>query len=120
MDGKQQGMTLLEVLLAMTVLTFGLSSIAALQVRSLQVVEQGRRDTQAVYLAQALLERVRDVPLNHEQVTSWQAVARELLGASVQATARQAGGGIEVDIRWRDKREADGVRVVSLQGRVVP
>ena len=119
MDGKQHGMTLLEVLLAMTVLTLGLFGIAALQVRALQMVEDGRRDTQALYLAQAMLERARGTSPEQEQA-SWQATVREFMGTSVQATARRGADGVEVEIRWPDRQERNGMRSVLLQGRAAP
>ena len=119
MDGRQQGTTLLEVLLAMTVLTFGLFSIAAVQVRALQVVEEGRRDTQALYLAHAMIERTRSGSAERE-LASWQAAVRELMGTSVQAAARRSGDSIEVEVRWRDRQDADGMRSVLLQGRASP
>ncbi|WP_256589095.1 type IV pilus modification protein PilV [Pseudomonas sp. BBP2017] len=60
MDGlKQQGMTLIEVLVAMAVLGLGLFAAAGLQVQALQATESALRTTQAAYLAQGVFEQVR-------------------------------------------------------------
>ena len=51
MDGwRQQGMTLIEILVAMVVLGVGLFAAAGLQVRALQATESALRSTQAAYL----------------------------------------------------------------------
>ncbi|MDD1978538.1 MULTISPECIES: type IV pilus modification protein PilV [Pseudomonas] len=60
MDGwRQQGMTLIEVLVAMAVLGLGLFAAAGLQLRALQATESAQRSTQAAYLAQAVSEQAR-------------------------------------------------------------
>ncbi|MGH8439303.1 MAG: type IV pilus modification protein PilV [Pseudomonas sp.] len=60
MDGwRQQGMTLIEVLVAMAVLGFGLFAAAGLQVRALQATENALRSTQAAYLTHGVLEQAR-------------------------------------------------------------
>lgn len=51
MEGRrQQGMTLIEVLVAMTVLALGLFAAANLQLRALQATDSALRSTQAAYL----------------------------------------------------------------------
>jgi type IV pilus modification protein PilV len=52
-------MTLLEVLVAMTVLALGVFMAAALQVRGLQASDNTWREGQALQLLQGMLERVR-------------------------------------------------------------
>lgn len=60
MDGRQQqGMSLIEVLVAMTVLGLGLFAVAGLQVRGLQATESALRSTQETYVGQGLLEQAR-------------------------------------------------------------
>ena len=60
MDGwQQQGMTLIEVLVAMAVLGLGLFAAAGLQVRALQVTESALSSTQAAYLAHGVLAQAR-------------------------------------------------------------
>jgi len=57
MSVRQQGMTLLEVLVALVVLALSLFSGAALQVRALQATEGALHSTQAAYLTHSQLER---------------------------------------------------------------
>ncbi|MCW2269694.1 MULTISPECIES: prepilin-type N-terminal cleavage/methylation domain-containing protein [Pseudomonas] len=60
MDGEQQqGMTLIEVLVAMTVLGLGLFAVAGMQVQGLQATESALRSTQEAYRAQGVLEQAR-------------------------------------------------------------
>lgn len=60
MDGwQQQGMTLIEVLVAMAVLGLGLFAAAGLQVRALQATESALRSTQAAYLDHDVFKQAR-------------------------------------------------------------
>ncbi|MBM3107955.1 MAG: prepilin-type N-terminal cleavage/methylation domain-containing protein [Pseudomonas sp.] len=60
MDGwQQQGMTLIEVLLAIVVLGMGLFTAAGLQLRALQATESALRTTQTAYGEHALQEQAR-------------------------------------------------------------
>lgn len=52
----QRGMTLLEVLMTLVVLSLGVFSTAALQVRALQATEQALRDSQAALRASSAAE----------------------------------------------------------------
>lgn len=62
MDGwRQQGMTLIEVLLAMALLGAGLFAAAGLQLRALQATDSALRATQAAYLAHGVFEQARAV-----------------------------------------------------------
>ncbi|CAI8742956.1 MULTISPECIES: prepilin-type N-terminal cleavage/methylation domain-containing protein [Pseudomonas] len=57
--GRQQGMSLLEVLLAMLVLGVGVFAAAAAQVRALQATDSALQSTQAAYLQHGELEEAR-------------------------------------------------------------
>ncbi|WP_460421454.1 type IV pilus modification protein PilV [Pseudomonas sp. ZL2] len=57
--GRQQGMSLIEVLLAMLVLGLGLFAAAAAQVRALQATDSALQSTQAAYLQHGVLEQAR-------------------------------------------------------------
>ncbi|MDD1017002.1 type IV pilus modification PilV family protein [Pseudomonas rubra] len=60
MDGeRQQGMSLIEVLLAMLVLGLGLFSAAGAQVRALQATDNALHSTQAAYQQHGVLELAR-------------------------------------------------------------
>lgn len=58
--GKRLGFTLLEVLIAMTVASIGLLSMASLQCAAVKGNTAGCRYTQATFLAQNMLERLKD------------------------------------------------------------
>ncbi|UVL60898.1 prepilin-type N-terminal cleavage/methylation domain-containing protein [Pseudomonas sp. B21-032] len=57
--GRQQGMSLLEVLLAMLVLGLGVFAAAAAQVRALQATDSALHSTQAAYQQHGALEQAR-------------------------------------------------------------
>ncbi|WP_028631783.1 MULTISPECIES: prepilin-type N-terminal cleavage/methylation domain-containing protein [Pseudomonas] len=59
MHARQQGMTLLEVLLAVLVLGAGLFAAAALQVKALQATDRARVDVQAALAAHSDRERAQ-------------------------------------------------------------
>ncbi|MCO7595390.1 hypothetical protein NJI34_39135 [Pseudomonas sp. S 311-6] len=113
-------MTLLEVLLAMGVLALGLFATAALQVRALQVLDNTRRDSQAIHLAQGLLERARAAGrLEAGEQAGWQARIRQVLGGAAEGRVRRSGANVVLEIHWLEAREGTQ-QSVSLQGRVLP
>jgi len=57
MQNEQRGMPLLEVLLAMLVVSIGLFAAAALQLKALQATDGTRRDGQAAFAAHSEHER---------------------------------------------------------------
>lgn len=59
LSGRERGATLIEVLVAMLVTTIGLVGFAGLQVRAINAAEETYARTQAMSLAQELLERKR-------------------------------------------------------------
>ncbi|MNG89969.1 hypothetical protein D3C76_717520 [compost metagenome] len=59
MRTTEQGMTLLEVLLAVLVVAIGMFAAAALQLRALQASDTARRDGQAAWLAYSQREQAR-------------------------------------------------------------
>ncbi|MBC9070550.1 type IV pilus modification protein PilV [Thauera sp. CAU 1555] len=56
---KQRGSTLLEALVAMIILSFGLLGMAGLQGASLQVNQSAMQRSQATMLGHAMLDRIR-------------------------------------------------------------
>ncbi|CAG8866917.1 hypothetical protein PS627_02189 [Pseudomonas fluorescens] len=54
---RQRGMTLLEVLMALVVLSLGVFSTAALQVRALQMTDDALRGSQAAWQSSGVFER---------------------------------------------------------------
>lgn len=61
----QVGFTLLEVLVAMTVLTIGLLGIAAMMITAMQGNQQSRRMTIATNLAQQRIEEMKNIPFEN-------------------------------------------------------
>jgi prepilin-type N-terminal cleavage/methylation domain-containing protein len=57
---EQQGFTLLEVLMAMVVGTIGLLAVAMMQGNAIEGNASGNKFTQATFLAQDMLENIKD------------------------------------------------------------
>ncbi|QXH36532.1 type IV pilus modification protein PilV [Pseudomonas muyukensis] len=119
MQAKEGGMTLLEVLLAMTVLALGVFAAAALQVRGMQAADSARRDGLALQLAQGMLEQVRARgALDAGEEGAWRARVTQALGASAQGRVRRAPGMLALEVHWPGM--ADRRPALQLQGRVLP
>ncbi|WP_081941293.1 type IV pilus modification protein PilV [Pseudomonas soli] len=119
MRAKEGGMTLLEVLLAMTVLALGVFAAAALQVRGMQAAESARRDGQALQLAQGMLERVRaSGTLEAGEESAWRSRVTQVLGTSAQGRIRRHADMLELQVSW--PAQAEGRPPLQLQGRVLP
>lgn len=119
MGAREGGMTLLEVLLAVTVLTLGLFASAALQLRGLQAVEGARREAQALQLAQGMLERVRAAgAIEAGEEAAWQSRLIQVLGGAAQGRMSLAGGVLVLDVDWPGM--GGDRQSLSVQGRVLP
>lgn len=55
----QDGMTLIEVLVALLILAVGLLGAAAVQIKALQYTDSSRMSTQASFIAYDMLDRIR-------------------------------------------------------------
>ena len=62
---RNEGFTLLEVLIAVVILAFGLLAIAQMQVIAIRFNYQGRDVTEAVTLAKDQLESLKTLPFGH-------------------------------------------------------
>lgn len=85
---SQQGAGLLEVMIAVLILSISLLTIASLQSKSLQYNQSAYWRSQANVLAYDLLDRVRSLSSNektaaatgdHEQITQWKVVLDRVL-----------------------------------------
>lgn len=56
---RQSGLGMIEILVAVLILSIGLLGLAAMQVTSTKMTTQAQQKTQAILLAQDLIERVR-------------------------------------------------------------
>ena len=57
--GRQRGFTLMEVLIAILILSIGMLGMAGLQTRSLQMNQSAHLSSQASYLAYEIVDRMR-------------------------------------------------------------
>ena len=57
--GLQQGMTLIEVLVALLILTVGLLGAAAVQLNALKYTDSSRMTSQASFIAYDMMDRIR-------------------------------------------------------------
>ena len=62
---RNEGFTLLEVLIAVVILAFGLLAVAQMQVIAIRFNYQGRDTTEAVTLAKDQLESMKTLPFGH-------------------------------------------------------
>lgn len=85
---KQAGVTLVEVMVAMLVTTAGLLGFAGLQTRALTATEDAYLRTQAMTLAQDMLERMR---INGVSITQ-QSFAANSPGYAIYADSAQYNG----------------------------
>lgn len=114
MDARERGMTLLEVVLTIVVLALGLFAAAAQQMRGLQALDDARRETQAVFLAQGLLERSRAAGTLAGERAAWQGRLDQILGVSAQGNVTEAGHALVVEVHQA------GQLLTSLQARAWP
>ena len=63
--GKDEGYTLVEVLIALGILGFGLLAVATMQVTAIRTNARARGLSQGVTLAQATVEKLINLPYNH-------------------------------------------------------
>lgn len=127
-----RGFTLIEVLIAILVLGFGLLGFALLQTMGLRFVQSANQRTHATNLAYDLLDQMRanryqaawysnagfaagsvtagncsrpvgNVSIN-QSVTRWRCQVVQALGESASATVNYAGGLVTVSISWGDQR----------------
>ncbi|NER61464.1 type IV pilus modification protein PilV [Pseudomonas sp. MAFF212428] len=110
----ERGMTLIEVLVALVVMSLGVFTAAALQGRALSTTDSALRSTQVLLLAQEVLERVRAAGrLGAGEGAQLQRDLQAVVGASAQARVTQAGADIALDLGW-----PEGAFVI--RGRVMP
>lgn len=98
---KQRGNSLIEVLISMLILGFGLLGVAGLQTSALRVNRDAWLVTQATLLSRQLIDdtRTRGGSLSDQVLVDWQV----LLGRALpngQGTAELENGRITVSVTW--------------------
>ena len=130
----QRGMTLVEVLVTLVLISVGLLGVAALQLTSLRNTQESYVRSQAAILAADLLDRMRanqtgfragdyDAPnfddlgragtLGAVDLTAWQATLDRLLpGGAAAAAGRitRVNNVVTITIRWRERAEQANAR----------
>ena len=130
---RQQGFSLLEVLIAVLVLGFGLLGFALMQTMNVRFVQSANHRTQATNLAYDLIEQMRSNRFQSSwystasfapgsktvqnvcapgagaialtaKVTLWQCQVVRALGSDAGAEVTVAGGVARVAITWGDQR----------------
>lgn len=135
------GFTMLEVLVAMLVMAFGLLGFALLQTMSVRFTQSANQRTKAVDLASDMLDQMRSNRLLAAQfaaasfpdtatgsacqittgdqsvtqkITAWQCGVRRALGDGSSATVQLNNGEAIVTLTWNDQRfERDAARTTG-------
>ncbi|WP_338414199.1 type IV pilus modification protein PilV [uncultured Sphaerotilus sp.] len=125
MPTRARGFTLLETLVALLVLSFGVMGLIALQGRALQYAVDAEDRNRAALLADELVSLMwlsRTVTLPSATVASWtaqvqNAAASGLPQASATVSDPDALGVVTITIRWRppSRKAASGDLVYSTK-----
>lgn len=129
-SSRQSGFTLIEVMIAILVLGFGLLGYALLQTMSVRFTQSANYRTQATNLAYELLDQVRvnriagsDYAGNYPAAAAgcaaavvgagvsatafrnaWSCKLRSAIGEGARATVTKVGDAYTVNIIWNDER----------------
>ncbi len=112
--GRHGGATLIEVLVAIVVLSVGLLGLAGLQMTGLQSNHSAYLRSQATLLAYDLADQMRArraaaltgafADNSAGDRATWDANVTSLLGPGAQGTLVMNGGQATITIRWNDNR----------------
>lgn len=99
---KQQGVSLMEVLIALTVLAFGLLGVAAMQVKALQSASEGYQHSVAAVAAMDAQERI------------WYMLSNYASCEAIEASAVTALENAWID-KWSSDESANPLRGANWQ-----
>lgn len=100
---SQQGISLIEVLIAGVVVSMGVLAAAALQGRALQATDHALRSTQVLQLAQGMLETVRARGrLSASDVPALQRNLQAVAGATARVRVQSTAEGLALDLQWQE------------------
>ena len=100
---SQRGMTLIELLIALTILVFGLGAIMIMIASAMAANNGARQDTTSTMLAQLVVEQIAAVPANTNPVLNiidCSGAVRPIATAPGGATLIAAGQPNAGDINW--------------------
>lgn len=112
---KQRGASLLEVLIAVVIISIGLLGLAGLQTSSIKSNHSSYLRSQATILAYDLSDRMRasrDATLNgryadgstHADKVAWNNLLTQIIGNNVASSVAQNGNQFTITITWDDAR----------------
>lgn len=100
---RQLGFNLIEVLIALFILSFGLLALAELQLAALRSVEEAYWQSVASVRMAAILERFRATNSKHHrqaECNTWQTINQQL-SASLQSECQCQTNSCLVTLRWK-------------------
>jgi type IV pilus modification protein PilV len=118
---KEQGFTLLEVMIAMTILAIGLLGLAGLQITSVRSNSSASQVSEATVLAQDQLEQLRGTPFANLVSGSSNVTGRSGIAYRIQWTVTKPVGenhaNIDMQVSWaRDSAYQRPFRISSVIG----
>ena len=105
--GRQQGFTLIEVLVSILVLMVGILGISAMQMISFQTNQSAYMRSQATYLAQDMMDRIRSNRVGFQNSTVYDSVDTSQAGTipASPACISTADGCSSIQLGEQDIRE---------------
>ncbi|WP_414861623.1 type IV pilus modification protein PilV [Pseudomonas sp. IT-P176] len=135
--GAQGGVTLIEVMVALLILTAGLLGAAAVQLNALKYTDSSLMSSQASFIAYDMLDRIRAnvaadyslpapisgpvVSARNQDLADFHSYIREFGGSSARGSISHAQGLYSITITWDGARAAgiaDTRRSLVLSSRV--
>ncbi len=103
----QDGMTLIEVLVALLILCVGLLGAAAVQLNALKYTDSSLMTTQASFIAYDMLDRIRaSAGVLDQDLYDFTANIESFGGASATGRVSQSQQMYSIRIEWDDSRAA--------------
>ena len=103
----QDGMTLIEVLVALLILSVGLLGAAAVQLNALKYTDSSLMTTQASFIAYDMLDRIRaSAGVLDQDLYDFTANIESFGGASATGRVSQSQQMYSIRIDWDDSRAA--------------
>ncbi|WP_166360345.1 type IV pilus modification protein PilV [Pseudomonas akapageensis] len=135
---RQQGVTLIEVLVSLFILAVGLLGAAALQLNALKYTDSALMSSQASFIAYDMMDRIRanpmadynlnalaDVPsgvtgndARLQDLHDFKTNIQQFAGSTAEGRIRVVRQQVTISIDWDDARAGGGLQTFSLTSRV--
>lgn len=99
---RQSGMTLVEVMISLLVLSVGLLGAAALQLNALKYTDSSTMNSQASFIAYDMLDRIRANPCSNATQNPCSSPGADYILASLSNAPTSVTGGAVRDQDWLD------------------